>query len=74
MKALNKFKDWYGSLVIIPVLASLSVIGRFSPVSTPHWMQEKSGGFRYDISGAQAVSCSIFMVIIASEKCDWEDF
>jgi hypothetical protein len=36
-------KDCCGSRIIIFVPASLSVIGRFSPVSIPHWMQDKSG-------------------------------
>jgi hypothetical protein len=31
-----------GSHITISVQASLSVIGRFSPVSTPHWVHEKS--------------------------------
>ncbi len=51
----NKFKDlacfcetltnsrhWSGSCIIKFVLASLYVIGRFLPVSTPNWMQEIS--------------------------------
>jgi hypothetical protein len=42
MKILTTFKNWPGSLIIISVLATHSVIGRFSPESTPHWMHEKS--------------------------------
>jgi hypothetical protein len=43
MKTLTNFKDWSGSCLIIsvPLPASLSVIGQFLSVSTPHWMQEK---------------------------------
>jgi hypothetical protein len=32
----------FKKLLWISVPASLSAIGRFSPVSTPHWMREKS--------------------------------
>jgi hypothetical protein len=42
LKLLLIFKDCSKGRIIISVPASLSVIGRFSLVSTPHWMQEKS--------------------------------
>ncbi len=41
-KTITNLKERSGSRIIISVTASLSVTGRFSPVSTPHWMQEKS--------------------------------
>jgi hypothetical protein len=40
-KTLTNTKDWPESHVIISLPASLSVIGQFSSVSTPYWMQEK---------------------------------
>ncbi len=39
MKTLHNIKDWFGSRIKISVPASLSVIGKFSPMSIPHWMQ-----------------------------------
>ncbi len=51
MKALINFKDCPRSRIIISIPSSLSVIGRFSPLSTSHQMQEKyTGDFRYEIS------------------------
>ncbi len=68
MKTLTNSKNCFGSRIIIFLPAFL--IRRFSPVSTHHWMQEKStlmskmvqnlGGFRYDISKLQTVSCKQF--------------
>jgi hypothetical protein len=42
MKTLTNIKNWSGSRIMISIPAYLSVIGRFSPVSTPHCMLEKS--------------------------------
>ncbi len=57
------FKNCSGSRIIISVPASLSAIGQFTPVSTPHWMEENPLnctvhlGVQYDIIGLQAGSC-----------------
>jgi hypothetical protein len=60
MKIRTNSKDCSGSRIIIFVPGSPSAIGRFSPIFTHHWMQEKIrvnihglGGFRYK-SGPQA--------------------
>jgi hypothetical protein len=65
-------KNCFGSRIIFFLQAFLFVIRRFSPVSTPHWMQEKSTlmfknapglvlcGFRYDISKLKTSSCKQF--------------
>jgi hypothetical protein len=42
MKTLTHSEDCSESRITISEPASLSVIGRFSPVSIPHFMQEKS--------------------------------
>jgi hypothetical protein len=42
LKTLPNSKNYSGSRIIISVPTSLSVIGRFSPVSASHWIQEKS--------------------------------
>jgi hypothetical protein len=52
--------------LIIP----FSVIGRFSPVSTPHWLLGKdarlvTGGFRYDLQNHRRLPLCIFSVKIA---------
>jgi hypothetical protein len=71
MKTLHNVKDWFSSCIKISVPASLSVTGKFSPMSIPHWMQNKPAlfykvhvlvDFRYDIS------VSVFMVKIAASK------
>ncbi len=51
---LSSWKNCSGSRIIISLLAS--VIGRFAPVSNPHWMQEKSA-FIYK---SKAASSKIF--------------
>jgi hypothetical protein len=41
LASMKTFPYCFESRMTISLLASLSVIGRFYPVSTPHWMQEK---------------------------------
>ncbi len=57
MKNFPNDKDWSESSIIISVSTFLSVIGGFSPVSTPHWMYDKSAL----ISGPQAGFRKVFL-------------
>jgi hypothetical protein len=67
MKTLANSQDCSESVIITSVSASLSVIGRFSPVSTliGGWKNPRKcilhvlGGFQYNISGPQAVPVSV---------------
>jgi hypothetical protein len=68
MKNSPNDKDWSESRIIISVSAFLSVIGGFSPVSTPHWMYDKIG---VNFEDHRRVSERFFFVkITASETLE----
>jgi hypothetical protein len=50
MKTHTNSRNSSGSSIIIYVLNSLSVIGQFSPVSTPHWMHVHGQNRRFSSS------------------------
>ncbi len=78
MKTLTISKDCSESRIII----SLFVIGRFSPESTPHWMQKSLpkctvqalSGFRNDISKSRERFQGQNRCFRASEEGYWKDF
>jgi hypothetical protein len=73
LKTLTNSKNCCGSRITTSVHASLSVIGRFSPGSTLHWMQEKSA-LLYNVhvlAGSHMifqVAVSVFMLKMASDR------
>ncbi len=50
MKTHTNSRNSSGSSIILYVLNSLSVIGQFSPVSTPHWMHFHDQNRRFSSS------------------------
>jgi hypothetical protein len=42
LETLTNYKNSSGRRIIISIPAFLSFIVQFSPLSTPHWMREKS--------------------------------